>query len=100
MASGKVPPDIQPYLAGAFLVGIGKKDGGIRPIAIGDIYRRLTSKCLYSLILNEANAYFLPFQCVCAQGGAETVVHAWRSLMNEFNIDPSCEKSEKTFDCN
>jgi len=66
MSSGKVPSEIQPFLAGAFLIGIGKKDGGIRPIAIGDIYRRLTSKCLSSLILNEANEYFLPFQCVCA----------------------------------
>ena len=93
ISSGKVPSEIQPFLAGAFLIGIGKKDGGIRPIAIGDIYRRLTSKCLSSLILNEANEYFLPFQCVCAQGGAEAVVHAWRSLMDEFKIDPLSEES-------
>ena len=42
LAKGLVPSDVQPFIAGAFLVGIGKKDGGIRPIAIGDVFLRLT----------------------------------------------------------
>ena len=58
--------------------------GGIRPIAIGDVFRRLTGKCMASLILDEANSYFLPSQCVSAPGGAEAVVHTWRSLLEEF----------------
>jgi hypothetical protein len=45
-----VPKEIQPFIAGAFLIGLSKKDGGIRPIAIGDVFRRLTGKCLASLI--------------------------------------------------
>jgi len=76
LASGLVPKDVQPFLAGAYLIGLSKKDGGIRPIAIGDVYRRLTGKCLSSLILSEANNFFLPSQCVCASGGGEAVVHA------------------------
>jgi hypothetical protein len=39
LAKGNAPSEVQPYLAGAFLIGLGKKDGGIRPIAIGDIFR-------------------------------------------------------------
>ena len=39
MASGKVPPDIQPYLAGAFLIGIGKKKWRNK----ADRYRRYLS---------------------------------------------------------
>ena len=38
-----------------------------------------------SVVLNEANEYFLPFQCVSAKGGAEAVVHTWRSLLEEFD---------------
>jgi len=75
-----VPSEIQPFLAGAFLIGLSKKDRGIHPLAIGDVFHRLTGKCLASLILDEANSYFLPSQCVSATGGAEAVVHTWRSL--------------------
>jgi len=42
LSSGLVPSEVQPFLAGAYLIGLSKKDGGIRPIAIGDVYRRLT----------------------------------------------------------
>ena len=88
LASGLAPPEVQPFLAGAYLIGLSKKDGGIRPIAIGDIYRRLTGKCLSSLVKEEANCFFLPAQCVCAPGGGEAVVHAWRHLMEEFKNNP------------
>ena len=53
-----------------------------------DVYRRLTGKCLSSLILSEANNFFLPSQCVCASGGGEAVVHAWRQIMEEFQNNP------------
>ena len=88
LASGLAPPEVQPFLAGAYLIGLSKKGGGIRPIAIGDIYRRLTGKCLSSLVKEEANCFFLPAQCVCAPGGGEVVVHAWRHLMEEFKNNP------------
>ena len=71
LASGSVPSEVQPFLAGAYLVGLSKKYGRIRPIAIGDVYRRLTGKCLSSLILSEANNFFLPSRCVCAPGEAK-----------------------------
>jgi len=65
LASGFALPEVQPFLAGAYLIGLSKKDGGIRPIAIGDIYRRLTGKCLSFLVKEEA----IIFSClhnVCA----------------------------------
>ena len=51
LAKSMASKDVQPFLSGAFLIGIGKKDGGIRPIAIGDVFRRLVGKCLASVIL-------------------------------------------------
>ena len=89
LAKGLVPLDIQPFIAGAFLIGLSKKDGGIRPIAIGDVFRRLTGKCLATIILDDANRYFLPSQCVSASGGAEAVIHTWRSLLEEFEGNDS-----------
>ena len=88
LASGLVPQEVQPFLAGAYLIGLSKKDGGIRPIAIGDVYRRLPGKCLSSSILSDANIYFLPFQCICTSGGGEAVVHVWIQIMDEFQNNP------------
>ena len=84
LSKGLVPLDIQPFIAGAFLIGLSKKDGGVRPIAIGGVFRRLTGKCLAPIILDDANRYFLPSQCVSASGGAEAVIHIWMSLLEEF----------------
>lgn len=44
MLSGKVNKEICNVLYGARLCAFNKKDGGIRPIAIGSTYRRLTAK--------------------------------------------------------
>ena len=42
--TGRVPADIQPIFCGASLCALNKKDGGIRPIAVGSTLRRLVSK--------------------------------------------------------
>ena len=43
---GKAPLCARPFFFGATLTGLGKKDGGVRPIAVGCVLRRLTAKCL------------------------------------------------------
>ena len=89
LSAGLVPLEVQPFLAEVHLIGLSKKDGGI-----GDVYRRLTGKCLFSSILSDANTYFLPSQCVCAVGGGEAVVHACRQIMEEFASNfGKCEKT-------
>ena len=40
----KIPEDIQPIFFGANLCALSKKDGGIRPIAVGSTLRRLVTK--------------------------------------------------------
>ena len=46
LASGQTPLPVRPYLCGATLLASPKKSGGLRPIAVGEVLRRLTSKCL------------------------------------------------------
>ena len=45
MLAGHCPDDVAPTFFGGRLIALNKKSGGIRPIAIGFILRRLTSKC-------------------------------------------------------
>ena len=49
-------------MAGAALVAVPKPKGGVsvRPIAIGEVLRRLTGKCL--LVKDEAKQHFWPAQ--------------------------------------
>jgi hypothetical protein len=44
MINGRAPVELAPYLSSAPLVPLLKKDGKIRPIAIGEILRRICSK--------------------------------------------------------
>ena len=46
LAAGQVPSSIRPYLCGATLLACKKKNGGLHPIAVGEVLRRLVSKCL------------------------------------------------------
>eukprot|EP00973_Karenia_brevis_P025856 3567929-Karenia_brevis.AAC.1 len=41
LARGAAPDELAPYLAGAKLFAASKKDGGVRPIAVGEALRRL-----------------------------------------------------------
>eukprot|EP00973_Karenia_brevis_P006835 927554-Karenia_brevis.AAC.1 len=42
LANGEAPRSLAPMLAGANLVALEKDDGGLRPVAVGDVLRRLT----------------------------------------------------------
>ena len=45
-AWGRLQAEVNAILASARLIPIGKKDGGVRPIAVGELIRRLAGKCL------------------------------------------------------
>jgi hypothetical protein len=46
LARGEAPPELVPFLVGVSLFSLEKKDGGIWPIAVGEISRRLVGKVL------------------------------------------------------
>ena len=62
MAKGSVPDEVAPYLAGARLHAAIKKDGGLRPIAVGNILRQLVAKCCATKLQERAAAIFKPHQ--------------------------------------
>lgn len=79
-ASGEAPIFLAPLFASSKLIPLIKpKDQSIRPIAIGCIYRRLTSKILLSLISEKASNLLFPFQLgVGMKCGSEIITHLVR----------------------
>ena len=84
MGSGAVPAAVAPFLSGAMLHAGLKKDGGIRPIAVGNILRRLTSKCFMHGVADKAANLLGPHQLgVGVRGGLEAIIHSMRQVVDE-----------------
>ena len=62
LAKGDAPESLAPFLAGGNLTALPKKDNGIRPIAVGEVWRRLTAKCLCNEFKEQTSAHFFPQQ--------------------------------------
>ena len=75
----RFPPVVSAALAGARLVPIGKPDGGVRPIAVGELVRRLAGKMILCRYQGETIPRLLPTQLgVGVPGGAEFLIHRAR----------------------
>ena len=83
---GKVPVSARPSFFGASLTCLGKKDGGIRPIPVGCVLRRLAAKCLCTSVLHEMGSLLFSHQLGFRTAlGAEAAVHAARVFLS--NLD-------------
>ena len=82
LAAGRTPPSVLPHLCGATLLACQKKNGGLRPIAVGEVLRRLISKCLATASRRTANNYLAPLQLgVSVKGGCEAIIHSVTQLI-------------------
>ena len=80
LSNGQACSDVAPFLCGAHLVAVPKPKGGVRPIAIGELLRRLTGKCLMAQVQAAGREHFFPAQVgVAVPAGAEAVVHCARA---------------------
>ena len=84
--AGNVPSCIQPVLFGAAVTAFNKKEGGVRPIAVGETIRRLSSKCASRAVRTHFSTMFSPAQVgFGVSGGSEAAVHASRSFIKDAN---------------
>jgi hypothetical protein len=84
--AGLVPPAVVPFLYGASLIALDKKDGGIRPIAIGCTFRRIAAKVACSSVRNELGTLLRPHQMGFATScGTEAIVHSCRRYLSSGN---------------
>ncbi|KAJ9463192.1 Retrotransposable element SLACS 132 kDa protein [Diplonema papillatum] len=76
-----------PYLAGATLIALNKKDGDVRPIALVEVWRRLAAKCACAAVKKEAEKILVKDSQVgvAVQGGLEAAVQAVRGY-SERNL--------------
>ena len=83
MLSGGVNDAVVDVLYGANLCALRKKDGGIRPIAVGCTYRRMAAKICCKLYSDLLAKKFQPLQLgFGSKGGCEAAVHALSSFLN------------------
>ena len=80
---GKVPVNARPFFLSAILTGLGKKGGGVRPIAVGCILRRLAAKCLCTSVFDEMGSLLFPHQLRFAMG-AKAAVHTARPYLSNL----------------
>ncbi|GJT99500.1 hypothetical protein Tco_1109839 [Tanacetum coccineum] len=73
---GKCPMLLGEYIASAPLTPLVKPGGGIRPIAVGTIWRRLVSKVSATMIGHSLDGYLDGLQFgVRVPGGGEAIIH-------------------------
>jgi hypothetical protein len=89
LLAGQAPACIAPFLASAPLVPLLKKDGGIRPIAVGEVMRRLVSKIAARRLLPKAAKLLNPLQLgVGTPNGTEGLIHGLNRILASAS-DPS-----------
>ena len=86
LTSGKISNYPRGLLFSASVLAFRKKDGGIRPIAVGNVFRRLAAKIVCKAVSSELGRELFPVQLgVGIRGGCEGAAHAARS----FCLNPS-----------
>ena len=90
LANGHIPPHARDLLFSANLTALRKKDGGIRPIAVGNTFRRLAAKVICQPAVRSLAPDLIPIQLgVGVPGGCEAASHAIRSVFSgDANLDP------------
>ena len=87
LCSGLAPSVVIPHQCGAFLLAVKKKGGSLQPIAVGEVLRRLVSKCISRVVNREASDALSPLQVgVGVPLGCESVVHAMNSVQDDPHI--------------
>ncbi len=80
LLAGGIPDHFAKFLASAPLTALRKPDNGVRPIAVGETYRRLTSRLAGRDALKTVQQHFAPLQVgVSKKGGVE---HAFFRLQD------------------
>lgn len=84
MLAGKIKEEYTKIIFGASLCALNKKDDGIRPIAVGNTFRCLTSKLACSTVRSDMSSKFQPKQVgFGTRGGGAAAVHATRSIIKK-----------------
>ncbi|CAI5968500.1 unnamed protein product [Closterium sp. NIES-64] len=81
---GDLPPAVRSYYAASNLVALCKPQGGVRPIAIGEVLPRLLSRCVTLIYKQQIREFFLPSLQfgVAVPAGIEAMAHAVQAALS------------------
>ena len=86
LLEGLCPPEVHKILFGGNLLALAKKDGGVRPIAVGSVWRRLAAKCANAYAIKRLESHLSPLQLgVGVKGGAEAAIHSARRFLQSMS---------------
>ena len=89
IVSGNMSSYARKFFFAANLTALRKKDGGIKPIVVGNVFRRLASKAACRPAIQSMKDHFSSVQlCVGVPKDYEAVAHAVRSLFLKRDISP------------
>ena len=85
MLAGRTPEAVEPVLFGGALTALLKKDGGVRPIAVGYVWRRIAGKVACNRLTERSAALLAPRQLGFGVArGCESAVHAARRYVQNM----------------
>src|SRR6218665_3655028 len=85
---GDCPQEVRTILFGGNTIALNKDKKGLRPIAVGYIWRRLAAKCANCYAVARLTAHFAPLQLgIGVPGGFEAAVHATRRFIGSMRPD-------------
>ena len=82
IAQGSIPREIAVLLSASRLISLPKSNGDVRPIAVGEVLRRLTARAMCLEVKSELATFFAPIQHgVATEGGSELMIHQVQLLL-------------------
>ncbi|CAI7843972.1 unnamed protein product [Closterium sp. NIES-53] len=83
---GDLPQTVRPYFTTSNLVALQKPQGGVRPIAIGEILPRLLSRCVTLHFKQQIRDFFLPSLQFgyAVSAGIEVMAHAVQPALSLY----------------
>jgi len=88
MLNGHLPDQARAYLTCSVLIPVSKPGGGIRPIAVSEVFYRLTSLYALHLVRDLLPKIFEPIQLgVGSVGGSERAVHLLKAGLATMGSD-------------
>ena len=98
ICTASVPPESMEAFTAARLIPLAKTSG-VRPIAVGEVFRRVIGKAIIQVINRDVRDVIFPYQlCVGIPSGCEVALHAMDQTFHQTNTEGVlCVDAENAF---
>lgn len=80
--AGKVVTEVTPYLAGGKMVALKKGEADVRPIIMGNVFRRIAAKAACVEKKEDFVKFFASLQFGLTKAGCERIIHELRATLD------------------